>query len=226
MKKRLLILALLVITMSSCTGKILGQKYVAFIKKAQNGIESSYSVKGLFDHFPKSISNQSYIFMEASIPTKIFDPESSWFAYSYLFLDMGEDSQVYYPDKFLYKAHYANRNFIIDCAFTNYKQMDTLKLRNVSIPGTYPIPYFSDFDFGLGSVIYNIHTSGISLPIDCYNVPDDLEVFVLKSGSGFFWKIKFEQERPESLGDWKNGYSSGIAISKSRNIVVYWMMAW
>lgn len=226
MKIRTIILALLTITLGSCIDKILGHEYVATIENYQIGFEHCYSVKGLFDHFPKSISNKSYIYMEARIPINKFNSESTYSGYSYLFLDMGKDSLSLYPDKYIYKTLYKKTNFIIDDSFSYYKYTDTLKLRNVALPGAYPIPYFEDFDFGLGSERFDLRSLGIHLVIDKYNVPEDLEVFVLKAGHGYFWKLTFDQKRPETLGDWKNGYSCGIAISKKRNMIVYWMKAW
>jgi hypothetical protein len=226
MKIRTIILVLLTVTLSSCIDKILGHKYVATIENYQIGFEHCYSVKGLFDHFPKSISNKSYIYSEAGIPINKFDPESTYSGYTYLFLDMGKDSLLLYPKTYIYKTSYTNRNLIIDDSFSYYKYSDTLKLRNVDIRGAYPIPYFEDFDFSLGSKTIDLRSLGIHLMIEKYNVPEDLEVFVLKAGHGFFWKLKFEQKRPETLGEWKNGYSCGIAISKKRNMIVYWMKAW
>jgi len=224
--KKVIILASFTIFLCSCIDKILGHKYVASIENYQIGIERSYYVKELFDHFPKSISNKSYIYMEASIPTKIFDSESVFSAYTILILGMGEDSLSLYPKTFIYKTKYTNRNFIIDDGFSYYTYFDTLKLRNVALPGAYPIPYFEDFDFGLGSKRFDLRSRGILMVIDKHYVPDDLEVFVLKARHGYFWKLKFDQERPETLGEWKNGYSCGIAISKKRNMIIYWMKAW
>jgi len=38
--------------------------------------------------------------------------------------------------------------------------------------------------------------------------------------------LKADWDRPKTLGEWKNGYSCGIAISRKRNMIVYWMKAW
>jgi hypothetical protein len=64
------------------------------------------------------------------------------------------------------------------------------------------------------------------MSVDVNNVPDDLEVFVIKAEHGYFWKKKFDLERPNTLGIWKNGYSCGIAISRKSNMIIYWMKAW
>jgi hypothetical protein len=164
--------------------------------------------------------------MEGCIPIKTENKENTHAGYTFLFLNMGEDSKALYPKKYIYKTYYANQNFIVDDSFDYYKYTDTLNLRNVAHYGLYPIPYFEYFDFGLGSLRFDFRSSGVPAIIDKYNVPDDLEVFVIKAGHVYFWKLKFEQERPESLGVWKNGYSSGIAISEKLNMIVYWMKAW
>jgi hypothetical protein len=144
----------------------------------------------------------------------------------YLVLKMGEDSISLYPKSYIYKTQYNSRNFILDDSFKYYKYYDTLKLRNVDIAGAYPIPYFIDFDFGLGSERFDLDRFGFHISVDINNVPDDLEVFVLKAEHGYFWKKKFDLERPNTLGIWKNGYSCGIAILRKSNMIIYWMKAW
>ncbi|KJF44166.1 hypothetical protein LH29_01160 [Draconibacterium sediminis] len=139
---------------------------------------------------------------------------------------MEEDYEEFYPDTFLYKTKYDRLNFILDDSFSYYQYTDTLKTRNVVQPDAYPIPYFERHDFGLGFERIDLRGSGVTLVRDRHNVPEDLEVFVFKAGYGNFWEIEFEQDRPDTLGNWKNGYSSGIAISKELNMAIYWMMAW
>ncbi len=221
-----LILVLIAATLCSCMDYILGERYVKILKHSQRDFESCYQEKGLFNHFPKTILNKSYRNIEYCIPTKIFDPESNYFTDLLLILDMAEGSKEFYPDTFIYKTPYRDLNFIVDGSFSYYQYYDTLTVRNVVRPNAYPIPYFGNYDFGLGAERIDLRSSGILMVIDKYNVPEDLEVFVLKAGYGNFWKIKINNERPATLGNWKNGYSCGVAISKELNIVVYWMMAW
>lgn len=223
---RLLVLLLITVALSSCMDHFLGERYVKIIKHSKRDFEDCYQVKGLFNHFPKSISNKSYKNIEYGIPTKIFDPESHYFADLFLILEMGEDSKGFYPDTFIYKTTYKDLNFIVDGSFSYYQYSDTLKVRNVVQPNAYPIPYFEDYDFGLGAERIDLRSTGILMVIDKYNVPEDLEVFVLKARHGNFWKIEIDQDRPETLEKWENGYSSGIAISKEFNMAIYWMMAW
>jgi hypothetical protein len=225
-KRNIIVLSLFAIMVSSCIDKILGHQYVATIENCEVGFKQSFSIDGLFDHFPKSISNKLFIDLQSRVPSNIYYPDSYHTGFVYLMLHMGKDSLSLSPKKYIYKTHYTGRNFIIDDGFSYYTYFDTLKLRNVALPQTYPIPYFEDLDFGLGSERIDLRSIGIHLVIDKNNVPDDLEVFVLKSNHGYFWKLKADWDRPETLKEWKNGYSCGIAISRKCNMIVYWMKAW
>jgi len=226
MKKTTILLALLTILFSSCIDKILGHQYVATIDNARIMLEKSYAKDGLLEHFPTSISNKSFIDIMFTIPDTTYSPDVYYTGFVYLVLKMGEDSLSLYPKSYIYKTQYNSRNFILDDSFKYYKYYDTLKLRNVDIAGAYPIPYFINFDFGLGSERFDLRPLGMLMVIDKYYVPDDLEVFVLKAEHGYFWKKKFDLERPNTLGIWKNGYSCGIAISRKSNMIIYWMKAW
>ena len=227
MKKSIFILALVTIILSSCIDRILGHKYVATIDNARIMLEKSYTKEGLLEHFPKSISNKSVLHIMFTIPDTIFYEDDYNTGFVYLALKMGEDSLSVYPKSYIYRTQYNNnKNFILDESFTYYKYYDTLKLRNVYIPGAYPIPYLIDFDFGLGSERFDLRPQGMLMVIDKYKVPDDLEVYVIKAEHGYFWKKKFDLQRPNTLGIWKNGYSCGVAISKKMNLIIYWTKVW
>lgn len=226
MKKSIYILTLQIALFSSCIDKVLGHKYVATIDNARIMLEKSYTKKGLLEHFPTSISNKSVLHTMFTIPDTTYSSEDHYTGFVYLVLKMGEDSLSIYPKSYIYKTHYKNKNFILDDSFNYYKYYDTLNIRNVKIPSTYPIPYFIDFEFGLGSERFDLRPLGIQMVIDKYFVPEDLEVFVIKAEHGYFWRKKFDLQRPETLGEWKNGYSCGIAISRKRSIIVYWMKVW
>lgn len=223
---RFLILILFSFLLSSCSYSVQEGKFLRHIKYSQEGIEDCYLVEGLFDHFPKCLSDSLVKNMKSCIPTKTFDPESVYSANLFLLIKTENNLLEFYPDSFIYKTNYHEINFIIDDSFGYYKYYNKEKIRNVVRLGAYPIPYFENFNFDLGYVRTDLRNSGVFLINDKYNVPEDLEVFVLKAESGYFWRLNFDQERPESLGKWKNGYSCGIAISKGANIAVYWMMAW
>ncbi|WP_321375281.1 hypothetical protein [uncultured Draconibacterium sp.] len=225
MRLKIIIVCFLFMALNSCDN-FLGKRYVKEVKQSKRDFENCYQVKGLFNHFPESISNNSFIRYISRIPSNTFDSESVYSAGFMMLLDMVEDSENYHPQTYIYKTNYSNLNFVLDDSFYYYQYSDTLKIRNIVQPDAYPIPYFERFDFDLGFERIDLRDTGITLIRDKHNVPEDLEVYVVKAGHGNFWKTEFEQERPETLGDWKNGYSSGVAISKELNKIVYWMMAW
>ena len=226
MKKSIFLLALVTIILSSCIDRILGHKYVATIDNARIMLEKSYAKEGLLEHFPTTISDKSVLHIMFSIPDTAYSPDVYYTGFVYLVLKMGEDSLSLNPKSYIYKTQYNSRNFILDDSFKYYKYYDTLKLRNVDIAGAYPIPYFIDFDLGLGSERADLDSFEFPISVDINKVPDDLEVYVLKAERGYFWRKKFDLERPETLGKWKNGYSCGIAISRKSKIIIYWMKAW
>lgn len=229
MKINLSIFILLAITFSACTNMVLDSNYRKLIKQSETEFEKWYGLNGLFNHFPESISNDSIINMLYTIPADMekYKEHNNYISENYLVLKIKDDILNYYPDSILFKTNYSGDNFIIDLGFRFYTQLDTLKIRNVARPDSYPIPYFEDFDFGFGDEPLTYwDNQGNESVANKYNIPDDLEVYVLKAKNGDFWKVKCDIFRPESLEVWKNGCSSGIAISKKRNIVVYWMMAW
>lgn len=219
MIKKLFFLGFVIVTLPSCVNQDHG---MSSIKDYKRNFEKLYEEDGLFSHFSSSISNESIINSKYLLPIEGFCT-----GYLIASVEMGGNYQRFYPDTFIYKSNYKDLNFIVDNSFKNYIYYDTARLRNVFQPDAYPIPYFEDFDFNLGSEkIEFITDTNVDLVFDKYIVPEDLEVFVLKVGIGDFWKIKCEEYRPETLEEWKNGYSSGVAISRELNIVLYWMMAW
>ena len=226
MKKSIFILSLVTIILSSCIDRILGHKYVATIDNARIMLEKSYTKEGLLEHFPKSISNKSVLHIMFTIPDTIFNEDSYNTGFVYMAFKMDEDSLYTYPKIYIYKTKYKDQNFIFDDSFKYYKYYDTLKLRNVYLPDTYPIPYFEDIEFGLGSERNDLDRFGFQISVDINKVPDDLEVFVIKAEHGYFWKKEFDLERPNTLGIWKNGYSCGVAISRKLKTIIYWTKVW
>lgn len=224
---RIFIIGIFALVLSSCVDTMLGKQYVNSIKHSKKDLENCYKIKGLFDHYPKSISSKNAIQMLTFVPDHLNYQENLFKAEHYLILSMGDEIENFYPEKFIYKTNYNDENFIIDLGFRYYTQLDTLKIRNVALSGFYPVPYFESFDFGLGDVEEEYwYDEDIEAISNKYNIPEDLEVFVIKAGKGDYWKVKSNEKRPETLTDWKYGYSSGIAISKKSNIVAYWMIIW
>ena len=94
-------------------------------------------------------------------------------------------------------------------------------------PNKFPIPYFEKMDFKLGTKESKKTIVGGQAYIDkTYIIPKDLKVYVISAEPGNFWKVDCKENRPETLKDWKNGYSRGIAISEKEHLVVFWVMIW
>ena len=179
MVTRLLIIGFSTILLSSCINKMLGEPYVKSIKSSQRDVEHWYQAKGLFNHFPSSISNKSVLNFRTLYPVNMI--EFSYVSYTYLFLDMGEDSQGFYPDTFLYKTYYHDCNFVMDLSFQYYLHYDTLKVRNVAQSEAYPIPYFKNYDFGLGEERFEfLNEDNYKLVFDRHNVPERFRGFCFK----------------------------------------------
>ena len=90
----------------------------------------------------------------------------------------------------------------------------------------FPIPYFESFDFKLGEIETSKVVNGELHFNYQHIIPSDLEVYVVKSEAGNFWKENCNEVRPESLREWKHGYSKGFAISEKENILMYWAIVW
>ena len=53
-----------------------------------------------------------------------------------------------------------------------------------------------------------------------------MQVYVQEAEQGSFWKVDADVYRPNTMGEWKHGYSKGTAISKEENIIVFWFIVW
>jgi hypothetical protein len=57
-------------------------------------------------------------------------------------------------------------------------------------------------------------------------LPEDFIIYVLNSKKGKFVKQELLTDGSFMPTAWKNGYSKGIAISKKRKIIIYWIDIW
>jgi hypothetical protein len=84
----------------------------------------------------------------------------------------------------------------------------------------YPVPYFENENnsFNKGNVhdIYSNETpSGLS---------EDFMIYVFNFKTGNYWEgLKPSDYLPRG---WENGYSKGIAINKSNNVIIHWFVVW
>ena len=59
-----------------------------------------------------------------------------------------------------------------------------------------------------------------------YYVPDDLMIYVIDAKAGFFFKDNENIPIRPKLGNWTNGYTRGIAISKAESFICYYFVIW
>ena len=91
------------------------------------------------------------------------------------------------------------------------KNIDTSKINDICLSKKIPIPNFID-----NSIYYKY-----DFWKDESNV---IYVFEAKSGNYFKeYDLKANLQMPEK---WKNGYSKGIVINKSKKSVIYWSIIW
>lgn len=79
----------------------------------------------------------------------------------------------------------------------------------------YPIPNFWHNKFTTKSTAYRL--------------PADFEMIVIDAKPGIYFNQEdFEEDRISQFmpDQWKHGYSRGIAISKVRRVIIYWVIIW
>lgn len=57
-------------------------------------------------------------------------------------------------------------------------------------------------------------------------LPSDFKLFVLEAKAGKHFDRKYLTDGRFMPEKWKNGYSKGVAISKKRNVIIYWLLIW
>lgn len=126
-----------------------------------------------------------------------------------------------------YKTEYTNENIIVNLSeFKN--NVFPVKKCNTWYNKKLPIPYFEKYNFGLGELKKKKYLKGEEIPYYnyTYKIPNDLQVYVLGAEAGNFWKESCNEVRPESLKNWKHGYSKGFAMSEIEEMLIFWTMIW
>ena len=78
----------------------------------------------------------------------------------------------------------------------------------------------------MGFIEKNVEVDEVPYFDYTYTIPSDLQVYVIEAEAGDFWKVNCNEQRQESLKEWKHGYSRGFATSEEGNILVFWAMIW
>lgn len=76
----------------------------------------------------------------------------------------------------------------------------------------YPIPNFWHNDYTTDKT-------------EC-KLPKDFTIYVLESKHGKFVENNLLTDGRFMPDEWKNGFSKGVAISKNRNVIFYWLIIW
>ncbi len=190
------------------------------------GIETN--TNNLLDHFPERIKKGSF-YLHAYPPSC---PPTYECSAQFGTISLIVNKQSYHKElsmiferKIVYKTSYSDSNIIINL----------LELRKINSPvekcnkwysNKLPVPYFENYNFGLGKKEISKTVDGELYFNSTYIIPSDLLVYVINAEAGDFWKESCNEKRPESLKEWKHGYSKGFALSEEKNIIVYWTMIW
>lgn len=57
-------------------------------------------------------------------------------------------------------------------------------------------------------------------------LPEDFKIYVIEAKSGKHFEEKYLTDGRFMPSKWKNGYSKGVAISKKRKVIIYWLIIW
>jgi hypothetical protein len=203
----------------SCTENIVSKANLGF-SEGKRGFNEQYLKRDLFDHFPKRIS-EDCLRMHSSPPSK---RGVNYMGYIYLICSLdNEDGNFIDENSISYNEE--NENIIINQSDLK-RNIFPVEKCNIWHAEKLPIPYFKSFDFGMGVEEEEKIVNGENYSNFTYTIPSDLQVYVIQAEAGDFWKESCNENRPESLKEWQHGFSRGIAVSNSEDIIVYWTMIW
>lgn len=200
------------------------------LNEQRKGFGKESSKDSLLSHFPTRIKNDSVSFHSSPPSCPPSFRCSKQFGEIYIIvdkLDYQEELSNLLAGKIGYKAAYVDINVIVNLSELR-KDIFPVEKCNKWYAEKLPIPYFEDYDFGLGEKKEKKIIEGEETPYynHIHTIPSDLQVYVVKAEAGDFWKESCNEARPESLKEWQHGYSKGFATSEKENMIVYWTMIW
>jgi hypothetical protein len=214
----------IVLTLASCSDSIVSKANHEF-SEGKKSFSNQYNTANLFAQFPDKLTKDC-LQMYSSPPSR---RGTKYTGYLYLICPLdkpGTEISNVLNGKALYSSSYKEpENIIVNLSDLRQNVFPEAKC-NQWFANKYPIPYFESFDFGLGEKEEQKKVDGETHYNYTYTIPPDLQVYVIASESGNFWKGDYKENRPESLKEWRNGYSRGIATSEKQNMIVYWTMIW
>lgn len=93
-----------------------------------------------------------------------------------------------------------------------YKYVDKNQISRDCYKDKLPIPNFFDSDY-------------LSDKTES-RLPKDFTIYVLEAKSGKYWDETHLTKGKYMPEGWKNGYSKGVAISKKKDVIIYWFIIW
>ncbi len=194
-----------------------------YYKKAKLEFAVDFKNLHLTSHFPKIIKNKNVRFELANVSSSCVNQSGYFFL-----IGKKTDYQLEFNKiklNNIFTSLYSSDNTIINLTDLKHNYFPVNKC-NKFVPNTKPIPYFEDYDFNLGFKTIEENIKGDVMYNVIYTIPKDLKVYVLKAKYGNFFKKKCDNKRPETLKEWRHGYSKGIAVSDKENLIVFWTMIW
>lgn len=190
--------------------------------KLKTEISNYYSIKNTFDHFPNDITDNSIK------QTYIVWPSQECLSEVYVLQKSDAKTISKIIDNQCIKqssVFFDSTNFIMTLDWL----WDTTNIHHLHSEdqlSSIPIPDFAAVNFGTKEISYSENIDGENVTFTKQEIPEDFIVFVIEAQSGNFWKNKTDSIRPNSLGNWKHGYSRGFAVSESMSIICYWLIMW
>ncbi len=216
--KRYIILVLLSICIVGCAfnqNKSVDKQILYELNKKYEKIKEFFG-REMVNHFPEKVDSTNITFTEGLSPdlgnlefisiNKIGDklPETiKYFQNKAIAIYNANDSCLLIVNRF------ANRNnyYKIKLSKSDFKLIDLNCYRN-----KFPVPNFWHNDFTTEKTYCRL--------------PKDFKLYVLEAKSGQFFDKKYLTDGQFMPNEWKNGYSKGVAISKKRNVIIYWVIVW
>jgi len=232
MKRTKICLFIICITLFGCESieqRMMNARIRDNLKTQKYNFEEYCVEENLFDVFPRNLSSKKYGYF-ASPPSVTEDCKRhiQWGIVTLKSLDKSDEGQNYNSDHILYEADYYSAKNCIIYLGRSAQLIDTAKRYNVFEKGLLPVPCF-EMNYIFSDSVCNrmeVNVDDDQYVVDTYYVPSDLQVHVVDARAGNFWKNDCNEYRPESLKEWKHGYSKGFATSEKENIIVYWTMIW
>lgn len=172
-------------------------------------LEKVYSGTDLFSFFGSSFKNLELRYslsLPPSCPPE-FECVAQFGEYHHMFkiLDKRSLGLPSYESK---TPYFNDTNLIINQVDFKRDKPKCVKC-NFSRDGNLPIPYFESLDQGWEG-----------------SFPRDLQVFIVDAKADNLWIEECNERRPETLGEWINGYSKGYAISEEQSLIIFWVLVW